>query len=79
MDHNSDHLPITTILDLRTIQRQQEETRDWSSINEKELRTSLARELPIPRCPKSRPALDRYMGEVTKAMQSAIEHATPLK
>jgi hypothetical protein len=31
MDHNSDHLPIITILDLRTIQRQQAETRDWSS------------------------------------------------
>jgi ribonuclease HI len=79
MDHNSDHLPITTILDLRIIQRQQAETHNWSSINEKELRTSLARELPITRCPKSRHALDRYVGEVTKAIQSAIEHATPLK
>jgi exonuclease III len=79
MDHNSDHLPITTILDLRTIQRQQAEIHDWSSINEKELRTSFARKLPTPRCPKSRTALDRYVGEVIKAIQSAIEHATPLK
>jgi YD repeat-containing protein len=79
MDHNSDHLPITTILDLRTMQRQHAETRDWSSIDEKELRTSLARELPTTRCPKSRHALDRYVVEVTKAIQSAIKHATPLK
>ncbi|XMA13648.1 hypothetical protein WAI453_006439 [Rhynchosporium graminicola] len=79
MDHNSDHLPITTILDLRTVQRQQAEIRDWSSIDEKELRTSLARELPTTRCPKSRHALDRYVAEVTKAIQSAIKHATPLK
>jgi hypothetical protein len=79
MDHNSDHLLITTVLDLRTIQRQQAETRDWSSIDEKELRTSFARELPITRCPKSRHALDRYVGEVTKAIQTAIELATPLK
>jgi hypothetical protein len=79
MDHNSDHLPITTILDLRTIQRKQVKTRDWSSIDQKELRAKLARELPTLRCPKSRHALDRYVGEVTKAIQSAIEHAIPLQ
>jgi ribonuclease HI/exonuclease III len=79
MDHNSDHLPITTILDLRMISIQRAETRDWSSIEEKELRTSLARELPTLRCPRSRHALDRYVGEVTKAIQSAIERTTPLK
>ena len=79
MDHNSDHLPIITILDLRTRQRQQTETRDWSSIDGKELRANLARELPAPRCPKSTHALDRYVREVARAIQSAIEHATPLK
>jgi hypothetical protein len=60
-------------------QRQQAETRDWSSIDEKELRANFTRELPRPRCPKSKHALDRYVEDVTKAIQSAIEHATPLK
>jgi hypothetical protein len=79
MDHNSDHLPITTLLDFRTIQRPQADARDWSNTDEKELRTNLARKLPTPRCPKTRPALDIYVGEVIRAIQSAIEHATPLK
>jgi YD repeat-containing protein len=79
IDHNSDHLPITTILDLQTRERQQVETRDWSSIDEKELRAHLARELSTPRHPKSKHALDRYVEQVVRAIQSAIEHAAPLK
>ncbi|KAH9214575.1 hypothetical protein DL95DRAFT_503073 [Leptodontidium sp. 2 PMI_412] len=61
MDHNSDHLPITTILDLRVIQRQQAETRDWSNIDEKKLQVKLALALPTPRCPKIRHVLNRYV------------------
>ncbi|PQE23329.1 reverse transcriptase protein [Rutstroemia sp. NJR-2017a BBW] len=79
IDHNSDHLPITTILDLRTIQRQVVHTYDWSNIDEKEFRIRLEYELPILRCPKTKTALDRYVREVVAAIETAIKHSTPLK
>lgn len=77
--HNSDNLPITTTLDLRIIQRPKVDTHDWSSMDEKEFRMSLARDLPLPRCSKTKPALDRYAGDVVAAIQVAIGHFTPLK
>jgi hypothetical protein len=79
MDHNSDHLSITTRLDLRIMQRPKVNTHDWSNIDEKEFRIRLARELPPLRCPKTKPALDRYVGEVVAATQAAINHSMPLK
>lgn len=79
MDHNSDHLPITITLDLRSIQRPEMNARDWSRMDEKEFRTYLAHELPITRYPKTKTALDRYVGEVVAAIQAAINHSTPLK
>ena len=79
MDHNSDHLPITTRLDLRIVQRPKVDTHDWSSMDEKEFRIHLARELPPLRCPKTKTALDRYVSEVVTATQAAISHSTPLK
>jgi len=79
MDHNSDHLPITTALDLRIIQRPRADIHEWSSIDEKKLRTSLAQEQPPLRCPKTKHALDRYVGEVVAAIRVAIDHSTPMK
>jgi YD repeat-containing protein len=79
IDHNSDHLPITTMLDLRTMQRPEVDTHDWSSMDEKEFRTCLTRELPTLRCPKTKAALDRYVGEVVAAIQAATNYSTPLK
>ncbi|PQE08856.1 reverse transcriptase protein [Rutstroemia sp. NJR-2017a BBW] len=79
MDHNSDHLPITTTLDLRGIPRPEMNTRDWSRMDEKEFRTYLTRELPKTRCPKTKTAVDRYVGEIVAVIQAAINHSTPLK
>jgi len=79
MDHNSDHLPITTTLDYRTIDRPPKDVRDWSGTDEKKLRIGLTRELPAIRSPKTKSALDRYTAEVTAAIQSAIYQSTPLK
>jgi len=68
MDHNSDYFLIITRLDLRTMQRLKVDTRDWSSIDEKEFRIRLARELLPLRSPKIKLALDRYIGEVVAAI-----------
>ena len=49
-------------------------------MDEKVFRTSLTRELPPLRCPKTKLALDRYVGEVAAAdIQAAIDYSTPLK
>ncbi|PVH67570.1 hypothetical protein DL98DRAFT_523264 [Cadophora sp. DSE1049] len=72
MDHNSDHLPITTRLDLRIIQRPKVDTRDWSSMDEKEFRIRFTRELLPFRSLKTKLALDRYVGEVVAVTQAAI-------
>lgn len=79
MDHNSDHLPITTTLDLRTGQQPQTEIQDWSNIDEQKLRASLRKELPTLRNPKSRSGLDCYVQGVITAIQAAIDCAVPLK
>jgi hypothetical protein len=48
-------------------------------MDEKVFRTCLTRELPPLRCPKTKLALDRYVGEVAAAIQAAIDYSTPLK
>ncbi|PQE27487.1 zinc knuckle protein [Rutstroemia sp. NJR-2017a BVV2] len=47
--------------------------------NKKEFRIHLVYELPTTQCPKTRSALDRYIGEIVAAIQAAINHSTPLK
>lgn len=79
MEHNSDNLPITTALDLRTIRRPEVRTYDWVSMDEEEFRIRLERELPTLRCPKTKTALDRYVQEVVAAIETTIKHSTPLK
>jgi hypothetical protein len=79
MDHNSDRLPITTRLDLRIMQRPKVDTHDWAGMDKKEFRIRLARELPPLRCPRTKTALDRYVGDVVAAIQATIDHSTPLK
>lgn len=79
MDHNSDHLPITTILDLRIAQRLQRNMYDWPNVDIQKLRANLTHNLPVLRSPRTETALDRYVEEVVKALQLAIDQAIPLK
>ncbi|PQE33841.1 reverse transcriptase protein [Rutstroemia sp. NJR-2017a WRK4] len=59
--------------------RPERDIQDWARIDEKELRIYLVRELPTIRCPKTKSALDRYIGEIVAAIQIAINHSTLLK
>lgn len=77
MDHNSDHLPITTRLDITVRNQPPRTVRNWAILDEKKLRTTLEQGLPRVRRPKSKPALDRYTDEIITAIQTAISKSTP--
>jgi hypothetical protein len=51
--------------------------RNWATMDEKKLQTTLEQKLPKVRLPRSKPALDQYMKEVVDAIQTAIGQATP--
>jgi hypothetical protein len=78
MDHNSDHLPITIRLDMIIQNQPPRKVRNWATMDEKKLRTTLEQELPKVRLPRSKPALDWYTKEVVDAIQTAIGQATLL-
>jgi hypothetical protein len=58
MDHNSDHLPITTTLDIRGVQTRPNLTRDWKSTDEEKPQKILREHLPELRRPRTKTALD---------------------
>jgi hypothetical protein len=77
LDHDSDHLPISTTLDL-TLQRLEKKPRkDWKRLNEQTYLRALKHSLPSLRRPLTKAALDTYTGEVTAAIQNAIHKAVP--
>jgi len=77
LDHDSDHLPIVTFLDVSAKQLSREPSRSWKSIDEKKFRSAVLSKLPPQRRPRTRNALDRYVGEIVAALKSAIETAVP--
>ncbi|KAI0570491.1 RNase-H domain containing protein [Pyrenophora tritici-repentis] len=77
LDHNSDHLPISTTLDLTVQQLKKEPRKDWKRLDEKEYTKALRHALPPLRRPLTKAALDAYTGEVTAAIQNAIHKAVP--
>ena len=79
MDHNSDHLPITTILDVRGVQARLNPTRNWKSIDEGKLQKLLKEHLPELRRPGTRTALDQYVKDIVSAIKAAIEGSTLMR
>ncbi|OHE90236.1 zinc knuckle [Colletotrichum orchidophilum] len=78
-NHDSDHLPIATSLDLTVAQLQQEETRDWKSLDATIFTKVVKRKLPPLRRPRTKAALDRYISEIIEALTTAINEGVPTK
>ncbi|KAI0572273.1 hypothetical protein TUN199_10521 [Pyrenophora tritici-repentis] len=77
LNHDSDHLPISTVLDM-TVQSMQETTkRNWKRMNEKTYLEALKATLPPLRRAATKLALDDYVRDVTTAIKTASEKATP--
>jgi exonuclease III len=79
LDHDSDHLPIVTILNASVKPLNREPRRNWRSIDAKKFKATLLDSLPPPRRPRTRGALDRYVEDIVAALQSATEAAVPLR
>jgi hypothetical protein len=77
LDHDSDHLPISIVLDM-TIQHLEETSKmSWKRIDEKAYLETLKQVLP-PLCrPATKAALDRYVQQVIEALKTAIDKAVP--
>jgi hypothetical protein len=75
LDHDSDHLPISTVIDMRVQQLETLPKRDWKRLDEGACHKALRRALPPLRRPANKTALDTYVQEVVKAIQKTIDQA----
>jgi hypothetical protein len=76
-NHDSDHLPISTTLDLAVQRLEKRPRKDWKRLDEKLYTKTLRHSLPPLRRPLTKTALDAYTSEVTFAIQNAISKAVP--
>jgi hypothetical protein len=68
LDHNLDHLPISTTLDL-TMQRLEKRPRkDWKRLDKELYTKTLRHSLPPLQRPLTKTALNAYTSEVTSAI-----------
>jgi exonuclease III len=68
LDHDSDHLPISTTLDLAVQRLEKKPRKDWKRLDEKQYTKTLRHSLPPLRRPLTKTALDAYTSEVTFAI-----------
>ncbi|KAJ3552838.1 hypothetical protein NPX13_g11022 [Xylaria arbuscula] len=79
VEHDSDHLPITTVLDMRVAQIAKEPVRNWKALNKKVFQDVLTARLPQLRRPRTKTALDEYVKKVVEALWNAADAAVPKK
>ena len=77
LDHDSDHLPISTTLDHAVQRLEKKPRKDWKRLNEKLYTRTLRRSLPPLQRSLTKAALDTYTSEVTAAIQDATHKAVP--
>ncbi|KAJ6436234.1 reverse transcriptase [Purpureocillium lavendulum] len=73
INHDSDHLPIVTSLDITTTQLQPKSRLKWKAIDKAAFSKTLRQQLPSIRRPRTKAALDSYVAEITTALMAAIE------
>lgn len=78
-DHDSDHLPVVTSFDLSVKQLSREPRKNWKSIDEKQFKSVLLRNLPPLRRPRTRSALDQYAGEIVRRTQELREQGLTIE
>ncbi|KAJ3560528.1 hypothetical protein NPX13_g9271 [Xylaria arbuscula] len=77
LDHNSDHLPIVTILDLRVVQVIEVPKRNWKELDGEKFQLNLTQNLPKLCRPRTPTALEEYVCKVTTAIWEAADTAVP--
>lgn len=79
LDHQSDHLPISTIIDLKTTTSTWKDQWDWDRTNDKKLHSSLRATLPRYYSPRTPDDADEYTDSLVNSLLQAIEASTPRK
>lgn len=79
MDHDSDHLPISILLDIRTSLAEAKPRRRWEHLDTEEFCSILRTTLPTRKRPRTRVALDAYTQELVDAVNKAADKVLPLK
>ncbi|KAK1471623.1 zinc knuckle, partial [Colletotrichum abscissum] len=77
INHDSDHLPIATSLNLAVTELQREEKRKWKANDKETFIETLRGSLPQLRRPRTKAALDGYVGKTIDALSVAIKTAVP--
>ncbi|KAJ6437601.1 zinc knuckle [Purpureocillium lavendulum] len=77
INHDSDHLPIVTSLDITTTQLQPKSRLKWKAIDKAAFSKTLRQQLPSIRRPRTKAALNSYVAEITTALMAAIEAGVP--
>ena len=78
LDHDSDHLPIKTILDLRIKHQSAKPARPWKRLNTENFRKALKAKLLSQRRPRTVALLERYIQEVVNAIVTTSDQVLPL-
>ena len=79
LDHHSDHLPISTLLDFQTIATKGKDRWDWSKTDDKILHNTLRTTLPRFYSPETLNDIDEYTNGLVNSLLQAIESSTPKK
>ena len=77
LDHDSDHLPISTIIQVSTAERQSPSKRRWDLMDKDALRRKIEEQLPTPRVPTTMGEIDQLVEEVADTLTGAIEQTVP--
>jgi hypothetical protein len=73
LDHDSDHFPISTMLDLSAKRQDKKPKRNWKRLNDKKLCEALRQTLPQRQRPRTKTALDQYTMMIVEAIDKAVE------
>lgn len=79
LDHDSDHLPISTVLDIRAEHHTQKPIRPWKKLEPGKFCEKLKDELPALQRPRTVEALERYAEQLTEAIVNTADQVLPLR
>ena len=77
LDHDSDHLPISTLLDVSVPSAIEAPRKNWKKLDRDAYVKALQEALPLLQRPTTKTALDRYVEQVITATQRATEKTVP--
>lgn len=79
LDHDLDHLPISTVLDVQIQHHAQKPLRQWKKLDTDKFCEMLKGELPTLHRPRTVEALERYVEYITKAIVVTADQVLALR